>query len=70
MNDHCFVFEIGVNKGDALNMTPGKITNLLSAARERCAHGGRWDLKFVAGDGNIQGMGWVKADPQVDKDCS
>lgn len=70
VNSHCFIFEIGVNKGNALNMNPGQITDLLSAARARCAHGGRWDLNFVASDGDIQGKGWVKTDPQANKDCS
>lgn len=70
VGDHCFVYEIGVNKGNSGNMTPGSITNLLSAARSDCRHGGRWSLNFVAGDGDIIGRGWLKADPQKNSDCS
>lgn len=70
MNGHCFLFEIGVEEGNALNMTPQQITDLLSAAHTKCVHGGRWNLNFVAADGDIQGKGWVTTDPQAEEDCS
>lgn len=69
-NDHCFFFEIGVNTGNARDLTPTKITKLLNGAYTKCGRGGRWDLDFIAGDGGIIGLGWMKADPQRNSDCS
>ncbi|KAG6362249.1 hypothetical protein INS49_010479 [Diaporthe citri] len=70
VGDHCFVYEIGVDVGNSGDMSPARITDLLAAARGDCSHGGRWSLNFVAGDGDIIGRGWLKADPQKNKDCS
>lgn len=70
VNNHCFIFEIGVNTGNSVDMTPEMITNTLSWARQQCPHGGRWDLSFVGVDGGITGKGWMKADPQRKVDCS
>lgn len=70
VKQHCYVFEIGVNKGIASDLNPDKITQLLNLAHKKCSRGGHWNLKFVADDGDIMGLGWFKADPQKNADCS
>lgn len=70
MKDHCYVFELGVNTGKADDLNPDKMVKLLNSAHYQCPHGMHLDIKFVAEDGDIVGLGWFKADPQKNADCS
>lgn len=70
VRDHCYVFELGVNKGKAADLNPDKMVKLLDWAHYHCPHGAHLDANFVADDGGVVGQGWFKADPQKNADCS
>ncbi|KAG8164285.1 hypothetical protein KVR01_006203 [Diaporthe batatas] len=67
---HCYVYEVGITKGHAY---PSKVDyNKGLEMVYTCTRGGKKNVNFVDpnGDGEIIAKGWVKGDPQRNKDCS
>lgn len=68
LGGHCYVYEVGINKGHAY---PGKEDyNKGLEMVYTCARGGTQNVRFVSSDGGIIAEGWVKGDPQYNSDCS
>lgn len=68
MGAHCYIYEVGVNKGHA-HLSKTDYNKGLEMVYN-CACGGKQSVDWVSPYGEIVAKGWVKGDPQHNTDCS